>query len=574
MEPPDTPGRFIVSERGNLAQHLAQHVARDLAQQPCPAGELDELTRHRLIQDLLGPDGLTAQTSTFRRRDVVRTICDQLPSGASAATIQLLTEQVLRSPDAIALFPTEITGGVSRFDERCVFTTREILDLERGILRVATGSRKIARAQVPIPQLRRTLDQASGLSLEQQRMVGRLCRSGNLLDVVTGVPGAGKTRGLAIAHTAWQTAGIRVLGCSVKATAAAELHTGSGMPSWTVARLLLELDGPTAAGGTAGTARLPEGAVLVVDEAGMLGTRHLARLLAHTQAAAGKLVLVGDPKQLPSIDASGLFPVLADQLDAVTLTSNRRQTDPADRHALAAYRNDDIDTALASYADRGRLHSAKDATAQRAAMVTRWWNDHLHGIGSVMLAYRHADIRQLNDLARHHMHAAGQLTGPSLDVADEELGDRTFQTGDHVVLKRNDHQLGIRNGDTAIVQSLNPGDGSMTVALARGGQVQLPHRYVAQNLAHGYALTIHASQGLTIPRTHVLANDALFYEAGLVALSRHKDTCHVYITEQLEQAISDREESHVRQPGRDLAAILQISRADQAALARDSHARS
>jgi conjugative relaxase-like TrwC/TraI family protein len=554
-----TGSNDVDSERGNLAQRRAQH--------PCPTRELDELTRQRLQRELLGPDGLTAQTSTFRRRDVVRAICDRLPSGASATAIQELTEQVLHSPDTVALFPTEITGGISRFDERCVYTTREILSLERGILRVATDGRKIARAQVPIPQLRRTLEQASGLSLEQQRMVGRLCRSGNLIDVVTGVPGAGKTRSLAVAHTAWQTAGVRVLGCSVKATAAAELQTGSGIPSWTAARLLLELDGTT---GTGGTARLPEGAVLVVDEAGMLGTRHLGRLLAHTQAARGKLVLVGDPKQLPSIDASGLFPLLADQLDAVTLTSNRRQTDPADRQALVDYRNDDIDTALASYAARGRLHTSKDATGQRAAMVTRWWNDQLHGIESVMLAYRRADIRQLNDLARTHMQAGGHLTGPSLGVADEELGDRTFQTGDHVVLKRNSHQLRIRNGDTATVQTIHA-DRSVTVRLDRG-QARLPHHYVAQNLDHGYALTIHASQGLTIPRTHVLANAALFYEAGLVALSRHQDTCHLYITQQLEQEL-DREESHVRQPGRDLASTLQISRADQAALAREPYTR-
>jgi ATP-dependent exoDNAse (exonuclease V) alpha subunit len=205
-------------------------------------------------------------------------------------------------------------------------------------------------------------------------------------------------------------------------------------------------------------------------------------------------------------------------------------------------------------------------------MVTRWWNDHLHGIPSVMLAYRRTDIRQLNDLARTHMHASGHLTGPALHITDEELGDRTFQTGDHVLLRRNDHSLGIRNGDTAMVESVHPADGGLTVGLARGGQVQLPYRYVAQHLDHGYAITIHASQGLTIPRTHVLANDALFYEAGLVALSRHKDSCHLYITQQLERDL-DREVSHLQQPGRDLATTLRISRADQAALVREPYAR-
>ena len=154
----------------------------------------------------------------------------------------------------------------------------------------------------------------------------------------------------------------------MKATAAAELQTGAGIPSWTVARLLLDLDRPDPTTGQ--PAGLPTGAVLVVDEAGMLGTRHLARLLAHVQHAEGKLVLVGDPKQLPSIDAAGLYPLLAQQLGAITLTSNRRQSDPADRHAVAAYRQNDITAALASYAQRGRLHTQPDAASQQRASST------------------------------------------------------------------------------------------------------------------------------------------------------------------------------------------------------------
>ena len=114
--------------------------------------------------------------------------------------------------------------------------------------------------------------------------------------------------------------------------------------------------------------------------------------------------------------------------------------------------------------------------------------------------------------------------------------------------------------------------GSVTVALGCRGQVTLPRDYVAQNLDHGYAITIHASQGLTIPRTHVLGNDALFYEAGLVALSRHRDTCHLYITEQLDLS-DDRERSHVRRPGRSIARALENSRADQAASSSEFRAR-
>ena len=77
---------------------------------------------------------------------------------------------------------------------------------------------------------------------------------------------------------------------------------------------------------------------------------------------------------------------------------------------------------------------------------------------------------------------------------------------------------------------------------------------------------------MTIPRTHVLANDALFYEAGLVALSRHKDTCHLYLSD-ADELFDDREHSHVRQPGRGITSALEISRADHAASSREFRAR-
>jgi ATP-dependent exoDNAse (exonuclease V) alpha subunit len=310
----------------------------------------------------------------------------------------------------------------------------------------------------------------------------------------------------------------------------------------------------------------------------MLGTRQLARILAHVQNAHGKLVLVGDPKQLPSIDAAGLYPLLSRRPDAISLTSNHRQAEPADREALTAYRRNDIAAVLASYATRGRLHLHPDASTQRQAIVEGWWNDKQNGLTAVMLAYRRVDIAALNQLARTRMLIAGQLSGPRLTVNSEELGERTFQAGDQVLLRRNNYQLDVRNGDRGTVSTVDSTRGTVTVHLDRNHtRVELPYPYVAAaGLDHGYALTLHASQGLTIDRTHVLANDALFYEAGLVALSRHRDTCHLHLAGPIEP-LDERETSHIRAADartgtnkadrlEDLVRALQVTRADEAAL--------
>jgi ATP-dependent exoDNAse (exonuclease V) alpha subunit len=130
--------------------------------------------------------------------------------------------------------------------------------------------------------------------LEQRR----LARSGAGVDIVVGVAGSGKTFALGAAHDAWVSSDHRVIGAALSARAAAELQDGSGIPSTTLARLLADLDRPDADG-------LPQRCVLVVDEAAMVGTRHLARLLDHAQAAGAKVVLVGDHHQLAEIDAGG-----------------------------------------------------------------------------------------------------------------------------------------------------------------------------------------------------------------------------------------------------------------------------
>jgi ATP-dependent exoDNAse (exonuclease V) alpha subunit len=564
----------VVSERGNIAQDLAQHVA----QHRCPTGELDELTSHRTIRELLGPDGLTAQTSTFRRRDVVREISDRLPHGAPAETILQLTEQVLHSSEVVTLTGLEITSGttVSRFDERLVFTTRDLLRVEERVVALADQGRRAGRGLVEAGTVAGIVHGAPGLASEQRLMINQLCRSGNLIDAVVGVPGAGKTRSLAVAREAWQQAGHPVLGASVKATAAAELQTGAAIPSATVARLLLDLDRPDPRTGQ--PAGLSPGTVLVVDEAGMIGTRHLARLLAHVQKARGKLVLVGDPKQLPSIDAAGLFPLLAGRRDAIHLTSNHRQSDAEDRLALNAYRGKDIGSVLASYAGRGRLHTHPDAITQRQAIVDGWWSDLENGVESVMLAYRRIDIAALNRLAQIRMRGHGHLSGPAMHINSEELGERCFYTDDKVLLRRNDYSLGVRNGDRGTIRHIDHAHGMITVRLERDETITaLPQRYLASGgLDHGYALTLHASQGLTITRTHVLANDALFYEAGLVALSRHRETCHLYVAGSLELD-DDRERSHAPATKRfepadqadstsNLARALLATRADRAAV--------
>ena len=188
-------------------------------------------------------------------------------------------------------------------------------------------------------------------------MVRQLTTAGNGVDVVVGKAGTGKTHALAAAHRCWQQAGVPVLGAAVAARAAVALTETAGIPAMSVARLLAT-DQRARRAGLPGV--LPAGAVLVVDEAGMLGTRQLAQLLDATGRAGGKLVLVGDHRQLPELAAGGTFHALARDLPAVTLTENRRQAHGWERAALDQLRAGDVATGLAAYADAGRVVTRDD----------------------------------------------------------------------------------------------------------------------------------------------------------------------------------------------------------------------
>ncbi|MGH2928827.1 MAG: AAA family ATPase, partial [Solirubrobacteraceae bacterium] len=120
------------------------------------------------------------------------------------------------------------------------------------------------------------------LGADQRSAVEAITGSGNGLDVVIGPAGTGKTFLLDAAREAWESSEKRVIGTSLAARAAVELTAGSAIPAVTADRLLRSIE--------IGRERFDASTVLVVDEAGMLGTRRLAALVAEAAANDAKIV--------------------------------------------------------------------------------------------------------------------------------------------------------------------------------------------------------------------------------------------------------------------------------------------
>ena len=264
-------------------------------------------------------------------------------------------------------------------------------------------------------------------------MVRRLTRDGDGVAVVIGKAGTGKTYALDAAREAWEASGIRVTGVALAARAALELRDAAGIESTTLARLLGQLDDPS----RAGTSPLQPGQVLVVDEAGMIGTRQLARLLHHTDEQGVKVVLVGDPRQLPEIDAGGLFTALTRQLPAIELSENRRQTHRWEQATLDQLRHGDPEAAV------------RELRRTRPARHGRHRRGHPGPAGGRLVDHLRPDRAR----RRRHGRAATcrrgrpQRTAPGPTCMRPDgspdptltLDDGTvFQAGDRVVCLRND----------------------------------------------------------------------------------------------------------------------------------------
>ena len=449
---------------------------------------------------------LVEHDSTFAKSDVLQALAARHTAGATIDDLDREADAFLRESLVVRL-SADARGPR--------YTTAEQLDLEKHVLERAEAGRHRGLAVVEKPHAERFTSSRS-LSREQQRMVEHLVTSGNAVDVVVGVAGSGKTTALAAAHDAWRSNNTPVIGAALAARAAAELQAGSGIPSTTIASLLIALEGPIN--------RLPAGGVLVIDEGGMVGTRDIARILDIAHRDSAKVVLVGDHRQLPEINAGGAFAALVHRLDAVTLKENRRQRSRRHRATLRHLRHGNPAAALHRLRERGDLVTTDTRSELLDRMIEDWENARARGGSVLMLAARRSVVAELNDRARKHRRAAGDL-GPDAIV----IAGKGFALGDRVIAHRNLRSMGLVNGAQGTV--IAAVGGTVSVALDKGNSVVVPRAYLEQgHLTHAYAATIHKAQGATVDHALVLADYALAREGAYVGLSRGKRTNRLYAT--------------------------------------------
>jgi conjugative relaxase-like TrwC/TraI family protein len=476
----------------------------------------------RLLDRLAGPEGLTEQASTFTRPEVLVALGAGL-AGARRAVLEELADRFLAE---------RVVSVVAdrRLEERR-WSTPELLAVEQRLVESATGRTDEQAVVASHEAVRDALAAHPTAGGDQQAMVRDLCQGGQGVAVVVGRAGTGKTFALGVARHAWQLEGYRLLAAAPTGIAAISLQGEGFEDVATCDRLLADLD--------RGQETLDSRTVLVVDEAGMLGSRKLTRLLEHAHRAQAKVVLVGDDRQLAAIDAGGGFRALRLRLGASELTENRRQQQAWEREALELVRSGLVEEAVAAYQAHDRVVAADSKPAATLSLLQDWWTAWQQAEGDptqevVVLAARRAEVDRLNTACQELLAAQGSLGPERLQVEDRRLA-----VGDRAVCGHNAiAELGVANGSRGTITALDPQARTLTLRLDGhdSREVTLPRSYLDgrgrgernRRVDLAYATTGHRAQGLTRGRALVRLTGSEDVNWLYVQLSRARHDTRLY----------------------------------------------
>ena len=497
-------------------QHKIGPAASRMATQGLASERLDEhhaIARANgeklLANPALAIDAITHSQATFTTRDLAMFVHRH---SDGKEQFDRVMAAVKAAPELVAL------GKDGRGEQR--FTCSQIIEteqrLERATSVMANRHRHAVAERYRDAALTRSAARGMILSPEQRSALEHATEAKGL-GVVIGYAGTGKSAMLGVARDAWESAGYSVRGAALSGIAAENLESGSGIASRTIASMEHQW--------AQSRELLTHRDVLVIDEAGMIGTRQMERVISEAEKRGAKVVLVGDPEQLQAIEAGAAFRATAERHGSVEITQIRRQREDWQRDATRQLATGRTAEAIGAYEERGRIHAADTRDQARGELIARWDRDRRASRGStrIILTHTNDEVRALNIAARERLRSCGEL-GEDVTVRTER-GERAFAAGDRVMFLRNERSLGVKNGTLGKVESITRA--RMAVMLDDGRAAAFDVKDYA-SIDHGYAATVHKAQGVTVDRVHVLATPGLDRHAAYVALSRHRDAVDVH----------------------------------------------
>jgi hypothetical protein len=422
-----------------------------------------------------------------------------------------------------------------------------------------------ARGEAGELAVKRVIGERPTLKADQREMVYRLLAVREGIVVVIGEAGTGKSFATVAAAEGWAQTGFE-LRAVAPTWRAANVLKAEGLEATSVASFLRDFDRHEA--------HLSPHTVLLVDEASMVGSEQLARLISHADERGAKLVLIGDPEQLGAIEAGGLFAAIAQRTDPVHLHEVIRHLHDVDRDAAKLIREGRAREALSLYQEAERVKVKETPELQRAAMVGDWWRSFAQGEDALMVAKRNSEVERLNATARELLKTEGRL-----GVEEVEVGGSAFAAGDQVITRVNDRRADIFNRERWQVTQVDAERGRIVLdGIDQTRRVEVGRDYLdrttlggdAPALQHAYAVTTYCAQGTTVDRAYVMADPSMDKQETYVATSRTREQTYLYATPEIQV---ERNEFAPAAPERDpIAHIAEAAERDRAQTAAHDEA--
>ncbi len=493
---------------------------------------------------------ISRERSTFNERDIAKTLHRFIDEPETYARIRA---QVMASPELV-----ELRGAVSDPETgkklaQPVYSTREMVRIEHDM--AVASDRLYATTGFGVSRTRvagairtvETKDTSRPFRFDEEQVLAvEHVTADNGIAAVVGFAGAGKSTLLEAANVAWTADGRRVFGAALAGKAAEGLEDSAGIQSRTLASWELSWKN--------GRDQLQPGDVFVIDEAGMVASNQLSRFITTIEQAGAKAVLVGDAMQLQPIEAGAAFRAISERVGYVELVGVRRQKEAWAQEASRQFARGEVADALEAYRSRGHIREAATGQDVVKAIVADWAQARtdaieqaqsegrqLKGDELLVLAHTNASVLALNSAIREVMNDQGALSEARAFVT--ERGTREFAVGDRIIFLKNEKfndavapELGeqrVKNGmlGNVIATASETGKPILRVRLDNGREVAFsPETY--NNIDHGYAATVHKSQGVTVDRVFVMASKSMDQHLSYVAMSRHRHQVTLYASQE------------------------------------------
>lgn len=500
-------------------------------------------TEHSLLTPMEIFSELHQQMSTFTPQQLHHAVAVAAQGHKNFEGINQYVDEILKNSELVRLqsINPRLDRGLDQTELR--FTTRTQIALEKHLLDQAKQRQHETQHQIVVDPL---LIEHANLTREQKVALEHITTQFGGVKIIQGMAGTGKGYLLGVAHIAWEQQGLDVRGAALAAKAAQGLQESTQIQSQTLHSLIHQLN-------TKKT-ELTNSTVLVIDEAGMIGSRQLMQVLDYANQAKAKVVLVGDHQQLQPIDAGGAFRLLAQNLGYASLQNIQRQKTLEDRKIVMQLATGQSGQALVAMRKQGSLHVQPTQEKAIENLIEDWWKVKTEQPSALalILAGTRSDLYRLNQAARLKMHKSGQL-GASCEV-ETVLNDvhsfREFAVGDQILFCKNQRRLGITNGDVGTLKQIQinqDGYWQFQVEYEDGRKVEFSltedeNTKSAYNaIDHAYALSVHKAQGVTVDQAFVLSSDTMMdREWSYVAASRAREQTYFYCSVEIEQQLEQK----------------------------------